>query len=472
MCGIFGIINKKQQSFDYQTFCTLGIDNDTRGGDSCGIFIDGEVEYGVDKEKLFDNFFLKSKLLNETKKAQIAIGHCRKASVGVINRENAQPVVIKDSNNNIEFVLIHNGTILNYKELAKKYIPNINISNMTDSKVMCNIFYYAGYDVLGEYIGAGAFVIIDYRSGRPEVRMFRGESKLYSYSNTTTEERPLFFTTKGDSLYFSSISRFLYTIDTEDDVYTLKTNNLCVMVNGSLKIEKQYDRKNIIQKETSVYAYNYGYNYNAVDNYYNQQYNNLAWDASKCNTTKEEKKIIAAIYVKPDMLGRYYYINKCGVKTFCHGVLLLNEFGRVVENEKDGTRFWFYLGTMLYNKSCFDFFIKLKKEYEIKSDIEFYDMFAGDIQAYSPDPYFKDGKYYESYFSSDGDISTYKSDGEIEYAFSRQTIMVKDGIKLSEYETVSPGTFKSEYRLRFETYVSIISNNSDIVKRTEGNYIF
>ena len=53
MCGIFGIINKVEAPFDYSTFCVLGINNDSRGGDSCGVFIDQEVEYGVDKEKLF-----------------------------------------------------------------------------------------------------------------------------------------------------------------------------------------------------------------------------------------------------------------------------------------------------------------------------------------------------------------------------------------------------------------------------------
>ena len=41
MCGLFGLVGKHSRSFDYSTFCTLGIANDSRGGDSCGIFIDG-----------------------------------------------------------------------------------------------------------------------------------------------------------------------------------------------------------------------------------------------------------------------------------------------------------------------------------------------------------------------------------------------------------------------------------------------
>ena len=43
MCGLAGILRTKKAKFDYQTFCTLGIANDSRGGDSCGVFIDGET---------------------------------------------------------------------------------------------------------------------------------------------------------------------------------------------------------------------------------------------------------------------------------------------------------------------------------------------------------------------------------------------------------------------------------------------
>ena len=60
MCGIAGIINKTPRNFDYSTFCTLGISNDTRGGDSCGIFIYGKYECVVIDDKFFSYFFLGS----------------------------------------------------------------------------------------------------------------------------------------------------------------------------------------------------------------------------------------------------------------------------------------------------------------------------------------------------------------------------------------------------------------------------
>ena len=192
MCGIFGIINNKVKNFDYKTFSVLGVANDSRGGDSCGVFIDGNYEYGVDENKLFLNFFRKSKVLQSTTKAKIALGHCRKASIGAINIETAQPVVIKE-NDEVKFVVIHNGTIHNYSSLARKYIPQVNTFGMTDSQVMAHIFYYSGYDVLKEYNGAGVFVIVDYRPEEPEVYVFRGSSLETSISKTPTAERPFFF---------------------------------------------------------------------------------------------------------------------------------------------------------------------------------------------------------------------------------------------------------------------------------------
>jgi hypothetical protein len=58
----------------------------------------------------------------------VALGHCRKASVGKVSIETAQPVVIENENGDVDYVLIHNGTIYNYRELAQKYIPDMNIA--------------------------------------------------------------------------------------------------------------------------------------------------------------------------------------------------------------------------------------------------------------------------------------------------------------------------------------------------------
>ena len=198
MCGLGGIINYEHKEFDYKTFCTLGIANDKRGGDSCGIFIDGKVEYGIGDKAHFEDFFWDSELLRETKEANIALLHDRKASVGGISLEKAHPILIKEKvevaegeepREEIKFVLIHNGTIHNYEDLAKKYIPNIDVKNLSDSQVIALLLYHSGFDFLAEYNGGAAFVAVDYRKETPEVLLWRGESKKFSSSTEAEEDK-------------------------------------------------------------------------------------------------------------------------------------------------------------------------------------------------------------------------------------------------------------------------------------------
>ena len=197
------MISKKSKRFNKRAFFTMGVRNDSRGGDSCGVFIDKQVEYGVDKQKMFISFFRDSILLKETNECKVALGHCRKASVGKVSLETAQPVVLTNSDNEVEFVLIHNGTIHNYEELAKKYIPEIDIKGLTDSQVMARIFYHVGYDCLDEYNGGAVFVIHDYRINKSLV--FKGASKKTTYSKEQEEERPLYYCFHNGRFIFSSI---------------------------------------------------------------------------------------------------------------------------------------------------------------------------------------------------------------------------------------------------------------------------
>jgi glucosamine 6-phosphate synthetase-like amidotransferase/phosphosugar isomerase protein len=156
MCGLYGIINNGPKPFRKDIFTVLGITNDRRGGDSCGVFIDDRVEYGIDQRALFENFFWDCDLLNNTEVCEIALGHDRKASIGGITVEKAHPILIKNDEGKIEFVLIHNGTIHNYEELAKEYIPDIDCSKMSDSQVLALILYHKGFEVLDKYNGGTA----------------------------------------------------------------------------------------------------------------------------------------------------------------------------------------------------------------------------------------------------------------------------------------------------------------------------
>ena len=274
MCGIFSIINQQDEVFDYQTFCTLGVANDRRGGDSCGIFIDGQTEYGINDKKYFEDFFWTSDLLNNTGISKIALGHCRKASPGMaVNLQNAHPIVIEEDvqvaegeapRREVKFVLVHNGTLYNHEKLAKKYIPDVNVTGMTDSQIIARLIYYSGWDWLAEYNGGTAFIAVDYREGEPKTYIWRGESKKTSVDKEAEEERPLYCNYENNRLVVSSIGTLLAICD--GNCYLVPANKVITYENGRLKVVKVIDRSKAQQNriyDASAYTpHNTSYNSN------------------------------------------------------------------------------------------------------------------------------------------------------------------------------------------------------------------
>lgn len=346
MCGIFGIINKKKSDFDKTTFNVLGINNDTRGGDSCGVFIDGRYEYGVDDKSYYEEFFETSKILKTTTKCTIAIGHDRKASVGKIDKTTAQPIVLKNKKGEVEFVVIHNGTIYNYLDLAKKYIPGVKIDGLTDSQVMARIFYYKGYDVLEEYNGGAVFVVVDYRQPKPKILFFKGASKKYN-TGKEMDERPYYFSIDPkQGLVFSSISTYLKALRLEGEVYTIKANQLIDYNNETCKmtIIKNVDRSK--QQQTKEYTNKYTFASETPTKW--GGYSNSKYSSGGCCGYTESS------YVKVDYLSNTYS-NKKGK---LHGEYHMTRYGKFVSpGSKDSEVFnvWFFNGIALKGKEEFKF---------------------------------------------------------------------------------------------------------------------
>lgn len=383
MCGIAGIINKTPRAFDYSTFCTLGIANDSRGGDSCGVFIDGKYEYGVDKRKYFSTYFMDSDLLYDTKKATIALLHCRKASVGTISEATAQPVIITDDLGKVEFVLIHNGTIHNYKELAKKYIPNIDIAGMTDSQVMARIFYYNGYDSLDEYNGGAVFVTVDYRGYSPKVLFYKGASKKTEYAKEIEEERPLYYCIDKvkRELVFSSIWTYLMAQRKELTVYSMKPNVLVEFNGTSLVPVKEYKREKCIQNKKVEYA---------VPSY--TGYGD-SWKSRCSRFFEDDDDYYTSSYISANLVNNSYSYK--GEKL--HGRNFVTNYGRIEnKNTKDNTEIWFFMGVALKNAYCFRFLNALRKESRL-DEKKFFEKFENIIRFLSIDGvYSKDSKWYRA----------------------------------------------------------------------------
>lgn len=403
MCGIFGQVSKKKVRFDYTSFCTLGIHNDVRGGDSCGVFIDGKVEYGVDKRKLFEDFLIDSDLVQNTKSINIAFGHCRKASVGAIKESTAQPVVLKNDNGDIDFVVMHNGTIYNYEDLAKKYIPEIDILGMTDSQVMARIFYYKGYDVLSEYNGGAVFAIADYRGESPEILFWRGESPN-SLGGVPIEERPLYLAIDDNDLIFSSIYTFLPVLRRRADIVQLNANVLCKYNGVDLEVVKEYSRAGQYQYDRTYYNnYSYG-NYN-----YSYGTNNSCNVSHIYSSTKD---------------GKCYTQGKV-----VHGKVLCDLFGDSVKTAVEGYEMWFWNGILLKNKDCFNYLSTLAQEFGCTpQDLE--DVYTELPLFLSPYPYLrtKEGEIE----IVDSPISSKPFTGSFFFPFSPNEITVHSGKHVSQ----------------------------------------
>mgnify|MGYP003682781297 FL=1 len=86
----------------------------------------------------------------------IQFGHCRLKILDLDNRSN-QPFFSKDN----RYLIIFNGEIYNYKELAKKY--NIHQSTLSDTEILVELYSKLGIKMFSELNGMFAFVIFDFK---------------------------------------------------------------------------------------------------------------------------------------------------------------------------------------------------------------------------------------------------------------------------------------------------------------------
>lgn len=320
MCGLAGIISPEQTTFNINHFNVLGALNDERGGDSCGIFIDGLIDYGVDADACF-RYFTES--VNYPKTASIALLHCRKASPGYpVNLAQAQPVVIYNEGK-VEFVLMHNGTINNIKSLAAKYIPQFKTDGLSDSQILAHIIYYKGYDVLEEYAGCAVLIMVDYRKEEPVVLLFKGSS---CYNETKSKsERPLYYMYNEGKFYFSSMYSSLRCINYQKDIYDFPVNELCRLQNNKLFCIRKVNRS-ALKKPATNYGADYGRSY---------IYNNIYYDRD----------------------AQVYMLNN----SVAHGVYTVYSSGYLVDPKYMSTsasisyRLAFFNGKLLYNEDCYSF---------------------------------------------------------------------------------------------------------------------
>ena len=227
-CGLFGFIGDKGKNVNWGMLNLLGVFNDPRGGDACGLFFNNNREVGTLTDSYYAKF-IKEKSFEFFTQTPLVLGHTRKASIGNKTEAHAQPVIFKSKDevsqhlfktnkklqeirdsypkkripkNDILFAGTHNGTLRNYEELGKDFKIS-DIDDKTDSMVLFEIIFKHGPAVLTEYIGTAAIMYWDIRTPNG-IYVFRGESKYSSSYASVSEERPLHYVHREEGIYFSS----------------------------------------------------------------------------------------------------------------------------------------------------------------------------------------------------------------------------------------------------------------------------
>lgn len=304
-CGLFGFAGKTPKSFNKDKFDKLGIYNIERGKSSCGISYDGDIQIGIDSNKLYTDFIVDKDI--KPKRFPIVIGHTRQSSVGSVNVYNAHPFGFGDNNGDFIFIGTHNGTLKNHIELAKKYDIEKTAKNTfydkldtevvvnrdkIDSEILLEIIYkHKNFKVLNDYIGGAALAFTDTTS--PNVLyLFKGKSKDWAVSTHETTERPLFvYIENKNSMYYSSLEESLRTIGGNDNnIIDIESNVVYKITDGDFKNAEliHISRSNATQNLSYSKQNNYHFNtYEFFSEEFDYQNHN---ETSHTNTKKEKEE--------------------------------------------------------------------------------------------------------------------------------------------------------------------------------------
>jgi len=373
MCGLFAFISDKEtgtQKFSWDKFNHLGLDNDERGGDSIGRVVGDQVDRFVSKKlkTTYQDYVINHR---NGEPSHIALGHTRKASVGIVSEETAQPIVLPLPDGGGSFTMVHNGTLFNWEELADKY--GIAKAGKSDSMVLAEIIMTFGYGVLLEYQGCAALIIKDDRDPNT-LKVFKGESKSY---NRLEEERPLYFWQESDtSLYISSRQEGLYFIGGDTDtVADFETNTLYTLRAGEVINTEVYDRTEcsstkvwakVETKPTTYGTHRYDNGYSMYENYEDETY--AAYEHAYGRavvpvvTTTPVFNIRKEVIINPynaDQIVharlRYWFFLKKDQPVYANGPVNLSESGlRNAGDKRIGDKtYYFYCGIMLNDEAAY-----------------------------------------------------------------------------------------------------------------------
>lgn len=352
MCGIFGASLKKGQKLNLSKVNILGIFNIQRGEDSCGVYYSGKITKGINKEANYGDFLMTTPIERGDLENEIFIGHTRKSSVGVVNLANAHPHIDDD-----DYVQVHNGTLRNHYELARKY--NVKTTDLfVDSQILARLINTQGWSVLSEYEGFAA-TASTFKNSDPETLFLYHGGVINPRDSVLYEERPLYILEQKEGIYFSSLEQSLDFINENKSRYSvqqLPVNGVYSIKNGVFSKKAIYvDRANrdILKKQEEEKAA--------------EERRKKMLVLNTNTTTKQKVYTNLALYDKPSikkgcitMAGARYYDD---TGQLCEGEYLVDRDSKILKDEKDSERvsckMFFCRGVLMRDEKAYENFKKL-----------------------------------------------------------------------------------------------------------------
>lgn len=260
MCGLFGGISGRGAP-DINIIKTLGILNQERGEDSCGISFGHTLLKGAGVEAKWTKFIQKNKI--EFKPSDhVVIGHVRKRTQGIANERNAHPFkipIINKEGKDYCIIGAHNGNITNWRELCTKagLTPSdYEVDSHAAYALIGRSFRKGDYSFFENYIGKAALIWTF--SDEDAIYAFHGESRENNsnFKEVVSEERPLHYwtDTKKNITYFSSEAGPLESIATNnEDVHKLPYNKIFKFTSTGMEVVAEIPRH--INSYQSYYEY-------------------------------------------------------------------------------------------------------------------------------------------------------------------------------------------------------------------------
>jgi hypothetical protein len=238
MCGLFGGVSTYLSTSEIDIIKELGIISQFRGIHSTGIAFayrggkkGNNHVYSYSKEAVDSTGFLNHpntiKIIKSLNRPMAFVGHCRAATIGEINKENAHPYLVD------HILGAHNGTI---HSLAPK-----KGEEGTDSLKLYKLIAEKGLDEALEEVKHGAYALTYF------------DTKARTLNLIRNEKRPLYLmkTDNGNTVYWASERAMLdfvaartttkFTKPTILEPNVLHTFNLGTIIETTRKIELKED---------------------------------------------------------------------------------------------------------------------------------------------------------------------------------------------------------------------------------------